>query len=208
MGSRCLSQYSDHKWYSHQDSIQYIMQIQLPRINDWIWKLKKLGHVVAYHLSHSNLSKTKKRFIRISGYCQWVEYAMFFNLLLSCRGTLPQICFIDKKSCRAGGDSEEKPPGLGPIYCHFVGVLHHTRTDLYLVAVMGEALPQIRLIYKKSCRPSERFKQPLLLPQCPLCLLEMISSSTTPTADLSKIPNTLLLFSSMVSHFIPVCKLI
>ena len=52
----------------------------------------------------------------------------------------------------------------------------------------------------------EVFKQPLLLPQCPLCLLEMISSSITPTAVLSKIPNTLLLLSSTVSHFIPVCN--
>ena len=34
----------------------------------------------------------------------------------------------------------------------------------------------------------------------------MISSSTTPTAVPSKRPNTLLLFSSTVSHFIPVCN--
>ena len=36
----------------------------------------------------------------------------------------------------------------------------------------------------------------------------MISSSTTPTAVQSKIPNILLLFSSTVSHFRPVCNII
>ena len=53
---------------------------------------------------------------------------------------------------------------------------------------------------------SSNFQPLLLVPQCPLCLLEMISSSITPTAVLSKKSNTLLLFSSMVTHFIAVCN--
>ena len=63
------------------------------------------------------------------------------------------------------------------------------------------------LIRNLAALSGEVFKQLfILLPQCPLCLLKMISSSTTPTAVLSKIPNTLLLFSSTASHFIPVCS--
>ena len=55
------------------------------------------------------------------------------------------------------------------------------------------------------CLPlrAERFKF-YCYPQCPLYLLEMISSSTTPTAVLSKTSNTLLFFSSTVTHFRPV----
>ena len=53
-----------------------------------------------------------------------------------------------------------------------------------------------------------KYSSNLLLPKCPLCPLERISSSTTPTAVLSKILNTLLLFSSMVTHFILVCNII
>jgi hypothetical protein len=62
------------------------------------------------------------------------------------------------------------------------------------------------LIDKKSLRHRAVKYSLLLLPQCPLCLLEMILSSTTPTPVLSKRSNTLLLFLSTVSHFTPVCN--